>query len=244
MAGNIPHVLSGRLTVNQMKDEHLRVEFNEWARAGRGEGMEKGHLPVGEQAISRMGLTDEARVLDVGCGSGWATRLIAKRSTRGRVVGIDISDEMIELARSSSATLSNVSFKVASAETLPFGDAEFTHAFSMESLYYYSDIRDALKEIARVLANHGRFVTVVDLYRENEPSHQWIPTLKVPVQLLSIPDYRRLFTEAGFVNVIDERLFDPTPVPDDYAGGSFKTREDFVRYRANGSLMLSAEVSK
>ena len=227
-----------------MNDEHLRVEFNEWARAGRGEGMEKGHRPVGEQAIARMGLTPEARILDVGCGSGWATRLIAERATRGQVVGIDISDEMVELARSSSSAFSNVSFEVASAEALPFADGEFTHAFSMESLYYYSDIRSALKEIARVLANNGRFVTVVDLYRENEPSHQWIPTLKVPVQLLSIADYRGLLTGAGFINVIDERLFDPTPVPDDYVGGSFQTREDFVRYRENGSLMLSAEVRK
>jgi len=206
--------------------------------------MEKGHRPVGEQAINRLGLTALARVLDVGCGSGWATRLIAERATQGNLVGIDISDEMIDLARSSTSAFPNVTFKVATAEQLPFANAEFTHAFSMESLYYYSDVRAALKEIARVLANNGRFVTVVDLYRENEPSHQWIPTLKVPVHLLAIADYRELLSDAGFVNVIDERLFDPTPVPDDYAGSSFKTREDFVRYRENGSLMLSAEVHK
>jgi len=243
MAADTPHVLPDHVA-KQMKDEHLRVEFNEWARAGRGEGMEKGHRPVGEQAINRMGLTAYARVLDVGCGSGWATRLIAARATQGNVVGIDISDEMIDLARSSTSAFPNVTFKVATAEQLPFANAEFTHAFSMESLYYYSDVRAALKEIARVLANNGRFVTVVDLYRENEPSHQWIPTLKVPVHLLAIADYRELLSDAGFVNVIDERLFDPTPVPDDYAGSSFKTREDFVRYRENGSLMLSAEVHK
>ena len=41
-------------------DEHLRIEFNEWARAGRGEGMEKGHRPVGEQAIELMQLPRDA----------------------------------------------------------------------------------------------------------------------------------------------------------------------------------------
>src|SRR4030095_13747277 len=110
MAADIPHVLPGHVA-KQMKDEHLRVEFNEWARAGRGEGMEKGHRPVGEQAINRMGLTAFARVLDVGCGSGWATRVIAERATQGKVVGIDISDEMIDLARSSTSVFYNVIFK-------------------------------------------------------------------------------------------------------------------------------------
>lgn len=227
-----------------MTDEHLRLEFNKWARAGRGAGMEKGHRPVGEQAIAKMRLAADARVLDIGCGSGWATRLMAEQAPNGEVVGIDISDEMVALARSTSSTFTNVRFEVASAESLPFRDNEFTHAFSMESLYYYSNVAGALKEIHRVLANAGRFVTVVDLYRENEPSHQWIPTLKVPVHLLSVPDYRSLLSEAGFVNIVDGRLHDPTPVPDDYAGGSFKTREDYLRYRENGSLMLSAEVRK
>ena len=225
-----------------MADEHLRIEFNEWARAGRGPGMEKGHRPVGEQAISRMGLTTDSRVLDVGSGSGWATRLMAEYARKGHVVGIDISDEMIEVARSESSDYANVSFEVASAESLPFPDSEFTHAFSMESLYYYSNMAIALKEIHRVLKDGGRFVTVVDLYAENEPSHQWIPTLKVPVQLLSTIEYRTLLTAAGFVNVVDERLRDPKPVPDDYAGGSFATREDYVRYKENGSLMLAGEV--
>ena len=83
-------------------DKHLRLEFNEWARAGRGEGMEKGHRPVGEQALARMHVPANAQVLDVGCGSGWASRLLAGQASEGRVVGIDISDEMIQLARDSS----------------------------------------------------------------------------------------------------------------------------------------------
>jgi SAM-dependent methyltransferase len=225
-------------------DETLRLEFNDWARAGRGEGMEKGHRPVGEQAIARMDLNADARVLDVGCGSGWATRLIAETAAKGRVVGVDISDEMIALAQSSSAAFPNVDFKVASAEALPFSHGEFTHAFSMESLYYYSNLNAALSEIYRVLANGGQFVTVVDLYLENEPSHQWIPNLNVPVHLLSVTDYHSLLTAAGFVNVKDERIYDPSPVPLDYSGGSFRTRDDYLLYKENGSLMLVAEVRK
>src|SRR5439155_13816493 len=125
-------------------DEQLRTEFNEWARAGKGESMERGHRPVGEQAIARMNIASNARVLDVGCGSGWATRLLAGFAINGRVTGIDISDEMVRVACESSKKYTNVDFEIASAEQLPFETDEFTHAFSMESLYYYRNIPKAL----------------------------------------------------------------------------------------------------
>ncbi|HSE26525.1 MAG TPA: methyltransferase domain-containing protein [Pyrinomonadaceae bacterium] len=226
------------------KDEHLRLEFNEWARDGRGESMEQGHRPIGVQAIELMNIPPAARVLDVGCGSGWATRCIADKAAQGRVTGIDISNEMVEVARASSAAYQNVRYELASAESLPFRDGEFTHVFSMESLYYYSNMVAALREIKRVLESGGLLVTVIDLYLENSPSHQWIPNLKVPVHLLGIPDYRSMLEQLGFVNIKDQRLYDPAPVPDDYAGGSFKTREDYLLYKRNGSLMLSAGVVK
>jgi SAM-dependent methyltransferase len=225
-------------------DERLRLEFNDWAKAGRGEGMERGHRPVGEQAIELMGITPNARVLDVGCGSGWAARLMAEKATTGKVVGIDISDEMVRLAAETSASFTNVEFRVASAEKLPFADGEFTVAFSMESLYYYADMLSALKEIKRVLAPGGQFVTVVDLYQENVPSHQWVEQLKVPVQLLSVAEYRSLFERAGFVDVSDRRLIDPTPIPAEYSGGSFQTREELVAYREAGSLMVRGIVPR
>ena len=225
-------------------DEQLRTEFNEWARAGKGESMEKGHRPVGEQAIARMRISPDARVLDVGCGSGWATRMLAEYAFNGRVTGIDISDEMISVARAASQSQPNVDFEIASAEQLPFNDHEFIQAFSMESLYYYRNIPKALKEIHRVLKPGGLFVAVVDLYWENEATHQWIDSLNVPVELLSVNDYHSLFIDAGFVNIHDQRLFDPTPIPENYAGSSFKSREDYEDYKRAGSLMISGEVAK
>jgi len=225
-------------------EERLRLEFNQWAKAGRGESMERGHRPVGELAIEKMRVPNDARILDVGCGSGWASRLLALKAHQGSVVGIDISDEMIRVARVASTDFSNLEFQVASAEELPFENNEFTHAFSMESLYYYADMTRALKEIHRVLAPGGWFVTVVDLYQENEPSHQWIEKLNVPVQLLSVAQYHSLFGQAGFVKIHDERILDPAPILDRYTGMSFRSHEDYVRYRAAGSLMVRGQAGK
>lgn len=223
--------------------ERLRQEFNEWARAGRGAKMERGHRPTGEQAIKGMRVGPEAHVLDIGCGAGWATRLFAEQATDGHVVGIDVSDEMIREARESSGDYGNVDYRVATADDLPFASETFSHAFTMEALYYCPDIRAALREIKRVLRTRvGMFVAVVDLYRENEFSHQWVEQLKVPVHLLGVAEYCALFEEAGFVEVRDARLRDPSPLPEVYEGTTFKTREEYVGFREAGSLMISGRV--
>jgi hypothetical protein len=114
----------------------------------------------------------------------------------------------------------------------------------MESLYYYSNCIAALRELHRTVKPGGVFVTVIDLYLENAPSHEWIPTLKVPVHLLGIPDYRSMFEEVGFVNVSGQDACTIHSRPRKVFGGSVKTREDYVLYKQNGSLMLTAEVAK
>jgi SAM-dependent methyltransferase len=86
------------------------------ARRGNGKGA-SARRRTGNRADA---VTRDAQILDVGCGSGWATRLMAERAINGRVAGIDIADEMIQLAEHSSRALQNVEFKVASAEALPF----------------------------------------------------------------------------------------------------------------------------
>ncbi len=60
---------------SQTPDEKLQREFNHWAQEGEGEKMEHHHLNITEKTIRLMDLRPGERVLDLGCGSGWATRL-------------------------------------------------------------------------------------------------------------------------------------------------------------------------
>jgi len=82
-------------------EQRLQQEFNRWAADGRGEEMERHHLPITAPVLALMQLRPSDRVLDLGCGAGWATRLLAARVPQGKVIGVDISDEMIERARRS-----------------------------------------------------------------------------------------------------------------------------------------------
>jgi SAM-dependent methyltransferase len=82
--------------------ERLRHEFNRWAELGRGRGMEKSNWEVTRQLIDSMTVDEHDNIADLGCGLGWATRVLAQKASRGFVVGIDLSERMIALARSGS----------------------------------------------------------------------------------------------------------------------------------------------
>src|SRR6202161_3192815 len=91
----------------QTPDEKLQHEFNRWAAAGEGTQMERHHLAITEKTIRLMNLRPGERALDLGCGSGWATRLLARLVGEGpegfgQVVGLDVSDEMVRQAREAS----------------------------------------------------------------------------------------------------------------------------------------------
>ncbi len=216
----------------------LRTEFNQWAAAGRGDSMEQGHAPVGVQAIAQMGLLSDSTVLDLGCGNGWACRAMAQTVTAGEVVGIDVSDEMIRHSQGASKSFSNIRYVVSGASKLPFEDSRFSGAFSMESIYYYPEPLLAIREVHRVLKPGGVFCAVVDLFKENEPTGYWIDKLNVPVHFLGREDYQELFESAGFENVVTELLADPSPISADISNAWFKSREDYLRYREVGSLLI------
>src|ERR1017187_7909158 len=97
-------------------DERLRQEFNQWAEQGRGEEMENHHISIVQQTLARMELKPGDRVLDLGCGAGWASRLMASAVANGdkpgQVIGLDVSDEMIRRARAGSTAHDNLMFVV------------------------------------------------------------------------------------------------------------------------------------
>src|SRR5437588_3376783 len=113
-------------------DEKLKNEFSGWAAEGRGEEMERHHIPITEPVLAMMHLQADDRVLDLGCGAGWATRLLAARVPQGKVVGVDISGEMVRRGQQASRDFRNLSYKVGSAGKLPSEDKGFINVVSVE----------------------------------------------------------------------------------------------------------------
>lgn len=154
-------------------EELLREEFNRWAREDRAGDMERWHRPVTEKVVERMQLSPDDRILDVGCGDGWACRLLSQLAPDGAVVGIDVADEMISLARARSLEMDNILFTPGSAEEIPWAEDYFSRVLSVESAYYWHSPEKAAREIFRVAAWGGQIFILVFYYRENAPALHW-----------------------------------------------------------------------
>ena len=205
----------GALSPGQQK---LRDEFNQWAARGKGESMERHHHAIAEKMFARMHLAAGDRVLDLGCGSGWATRLAAAPvGPRGLAVGVDVSDAMIHAAMQHPEALRNVRYLSAPAENIPWTNDFFSHIFSIESFYYYPDSRAVLDELRRVLAPGGHLYILICLYTGNPNAAQWQEKLAVPVHLRSPEQWRTQLSEAGWSDVASEEFTPPAGSDDEHA---------------------------
>jgi SAM-dependent methyltransferase len=219
-------------------DQTLREEFNRWAEAGRGAEMEQDHLPITLPVLEKMRLAPTDNVLDVGCGAGWLSRRLAKLLPEGRVVGMDISDEMIRRARRSSVDFGNLLFVTGEVAEIPWQPHFFSHAISVESSYYWPNPAAGIRDISRVLLDGGSAWILINYYRDNPHCHQWGELLAVRTHLLSGDEWAELFRAAGFSNVIHERIADPSPSPATYTGRWFRDAEQLRAFKAEGALLV------
>lgn len=98
-------------------------------------------------------------VLDLGCGAGFDAFIAAQLvGPTGRIVGIDLSPEMVAVAKAGlrEAKFPQVEFQVASVEALPFPNASFDVALSNGVLNLIPDKPGALSEVFRILRPGGR----------------------------------------------------------------------------------------
>jgi arsenite methyltransferase len=220
------------------QSQTLREEFNRWAEAGRGEGMEEDHWPIARPALEMMHMAQDENILDVGCGAGWLSRTLARGVPEGRVVGMDISDEMIRRARAASPGFDNLIFVVGQVDEIPWEPNFFTRAISVESAYYWPDAAKGLREIHRVLHEGGSAWIDINYYKDNPHCHQWGQLLTIPTHLRSAEEWAELLREAGFVDVEHRRIPDPTPTPEVYTGRWFRDAEQLAAFRREGALLV------
>lgn len=143
------------------------IEFHKRSKEDFDDFIKKLELQALETAEERIplylevGLKDANLILDVGCGSGIVTRDIA-RLTKGKVVGIDGSNDMIEVAEKVLKDYKNVELRVSGAEKLPFDDNTFDVVTCNLLLMWADNPQKVVNEMARVTKPGGKVLASLE----------------------------------------------------------------------------------
>ena len=158
-------------------------------------------------------LRGDERVLDIATGPGYIAEAFA--GSAREVVGVDLTDAMLSIARerTGSRGLSNISFRAADAQNLPFGDAEFDVVVCRLALHHVQQPLAVLREMSRVCRAGGN-VLVEDIYASEHPARaayqdRW-EILRDPSHVRTLPlsellqIFRDAHLETDFVSTADD----------------------------------------
>ncbi len=169
-----------------------------------------------QRLLDQAAISNDDRVLDVGCGTGQTTRDAARAASGGSALGVDLSSRMLDHARRRTAEegLANATFVQADAQVHAFEPASFDVAISRTSAMFFGDHVAAFRNVGVALRPGGRLLLVT---WQSLAGNEWIREISralsagrdLPVPpsdagpfALSDPDrVRSLLTDAGFAGV-------------------------------------------
>jgi ubiquinone/menaquinone biosynthesis C-methylase UbiE len=126
-----------------------------------GEKMVRQHKPETLWTIELLNIQQSESVLELGCGAGYAMKLILEPKIVGKVVGLDLSPTAIQSAMiRNKKALNNEKAKLvqANVKNLPFEDEQFEKVFSIHTIYFWDELSATISEIFRVLKPGGVFI--------------------------------------------------------------------------------------
>jgi ubiquinone/menaquinone biosynthesis C-methylase UbiE len=108
--------------------------------------------------LEMLQLQPDDTVLEIGFGGGYLIERMASIVTRGRITGVDFSNDVVEFCRKRFGTLiqtGRIDLHCASAESLPFAAGMFSKICTVNTIYFWPDPPAVLRELRRVLKENG-----------------------------------------------------------------------------------------
>ncbi|MEO6527275.1 MAG: methyltransferase domain-containing protein [Gemmatimonadaceae bacterium] len=165
--------------------------------------------PLAAHICERARLEQGQRVLDVGCGSGVATRAAAAAvGASGSVTGVDFSPAMIAVARASRTESQRTEYLHMDAEALDLPDESFDAVISLCAVAHFPDNTRALREMKRVLKTGGRLVISFGYARPTAPVPLVLHSAKRVLQRVNVVQ-RRVQAPSSLMNFIVRAMGHP-----------------------------------
>lgn len=141
------------------------------------------HARLNAEVIELLDVRPKQRVLEIGSGPGEALRAAAGRALGGHVVGVDVSEEMVQMARArnrEAVARGEVDVRLGDGTNLGVDDACFDRVFSVHSIYFWKNRDETLSQIAAALAPGGRLVLAYRAEADDIPARFREPTYRFP----------------------------------------------------------------
>ena len=134
--------------------------------------MNKSHETMAQWGVSHFDIKEDDLIIDIGCGGGKNLERFAEQITTGKVVGLDYSEVSVEKSielNQKAIDEGKVEVIQGSVSEMPFEDNTFNIITGFETIYFWPDFINDLKEVNRVLKKDG-FVFFCNeaVYREGE----------------------------------------------------------------------------
>ncbi|MDB9465811.1 class I SAM-dependent methyltransferase [Dolichospermum circinale] len=151
---------------------------------------------IHKRLLSQVELSANANVLDLGCGTGRLLNRLANQFPEITGTGLDLSPQMLRVARQNNRHRPRLIYLEGNAENLPFVEGQFNAVFNTISFLHYPQPDQVLKEVARVLSPGGKFY-LVDITFNNSSSCQITPHSPTAVRFYSQKQREEMGNNAG-----------------------------------------------
>ncbi len=160
--------------------------------------MDKEHLPMAAWGFGLIKMPQKGDILDIGCGGGYNIKRMLSKCPEGRIVGFDVSDESVKKARAVNKAESRVEIVQGSVAKMPFKDGEFDLVTAFETVFFWPDTKENIKEVFRVVKSGGQFA-VINNY--GDPNIDW--EKKVPcMKRYTAEKIKEFMDKVGFTEVV------------------------------------------
>lgn len=161
--------------------------------------MNENHRDISEFAFECIDVNENDKILDIGCGGGVNIEKFLKL-TNSNVDGLDYSEVSVNASINQNKKAVNdgrCSIVQADVTDMPINDEEYDLVSAFETIYFWPDIANTFKEVARIVKSGGKFMIAQGTDGNHPDDELWLSTVE-GMHVYTAPELEKYLIDAGF----------------------------------------------